>query len=212
MRGTEPVADSVKTRVFSDHKQAAAFWLENRQTRSRGPSDPRRFLAPMGRSTNDLDVEATLRSIEAGLDGINTEWHAALLVHLGWRIGIRRLRDGEHLGRAGLPTNLPGGFSARGMAERGEIFRRRLAQLGVIDAEEVAAWDRVEGQANSVAPSERPMSGWKAIAEHLGVSEITAKRWEAAGLPVHRPARGTVLAFASELNNWVRSRSDRSAA
>jgi hypothetical protein len=57
---------------------------------------------------------------------------------------------------------------------------------------------------------EEPLSGWKAIAGHLGMSVRGAQRLEENGLPVHRPAgggrraKGTVFAFPSQLNDWVR--------
>ena len=54
------------------------------------------------------------------------------------------------------------------------------------------------------------LTGWKSIALHLGVSEITAKRWRRAGLPVHKPAGRSVLAFREELNAWIRRRPDES--
>lgn len=56
----------------------------------------------------------------------------------------------------------------------------------------------------------RLLAGWKAIAQHLGVSVVTAKRWRRAGLPVHTPAGRSVLAFTVEINNWVRVRSTSS--
>lgn len=52
--------------------------------------------------------------------------------------------------------------------------------------------------------------GWKRIAAHLGVSERSARRWEAAeALPVHRQqhdTRSTVFAYAGELDRWLESR------
>ncbi|WP_157370677.1 hypothetical protein [Vulgatibacter incomptus] len=56
---------------------------------------------------------------------------------------------------------------------------------------------------------ERPMAGWKAIAEHLGISEVTAKRLVARGLPIHRPADGTVFAFPAAINKWIRGADKR---
>jgi len=51
--------------------------------------------------------------------------------------------------------------------------------------------------------------GWKAVAGHLQVSVRTAQRWERmASLPVHRPAHGSVFAFAAELDAWAASYSD----
>lgn len=48
--------------------------------------------------------------------------------------------------------------------------------------------------------------GWKDIAAYLKVSERTARRWEANGLPVKRPnpeQRSTVFAWPQELDEWV---------
>jgi hypothetical protein len=48
--------------------------------------------------------------------------------------------------------------------------------------------------------------GWKEIAAYLKVSERTARRWEANGLPVKRPnpeQRGTVFAWPQDLDEWV---------
>ena len=51
------------------------------------------------------------------------------------------------------------------------------------------------------------LRGWKMIAQHFGVDERTAKRWEAQrGLPVHRvpgEARAPVFAYTDELTAWV---------
>ena len=53
----------------------------------------------------------------------------------------------------------------------------------------------------------RRLGSWKEIAAHLGRSERTVKRWEAErGLPVHRLpgiGRGSVYAFASEVDDWL---------
>jgi hypothetical protein len=51
------------------------------------------------------------------------------------------------------------------------------------------------------------LDSWKEIAAHLGRSERTVKRWEAErGLPVYRVpggGRGSVYAFAAELDEWL---------
>ncbi|MEO1028759.1 MAG: tetratricopeptide repeat protein [Pseudomonadota bacterium] len=53
--------------------------------------------------------------------------------------------------------------------------------------------------------------GWKRIANYLGCSERTARRWEHdVGLPVHRQmheTQSTVYAHSTELDQWLRSRS-----
>jgi len=50
------------------------------------------------------------------------------------------------------------------------------------------------------------LNSWKAIANYLGRSERTARRWEAEeGLPVHRQMHQTsasVYAYASEIDAW----------
>ena len=57
------------------------------------------------------------------------------------------------------------------------------------------------------------LTSWKAIANHLGCSVRTARRWEAQeSLPVHRhmhSAQATVFAFKAELDAW---RSDTAVA
>lgn len=51
------------------------------------------------------------------------------------------------------------------------------------------------------------LRSWKAIANYLGCSVRTARRWEAEeGLPVHRlmhKTQGTVYAYAAELDQWL---------
>lgn len=194
--------------VFRSAADAAQFWLECRLGPRRvSASDPLAMLAMRGRSTSALDHEATLRQVERALQGIHREWWAPVLVHLGWRVGWRRLQDGTHLRRAGLPTELPAGFSRRGLAARAEQFRRALAEVGIVDRDEIRAWDAVEqGRATGEAEPavERPIAGWKAIAAWLGCDESTAKRYERRdGLPVHRRG-GSVWAFPSELAAWLR--------
>ena len=59
-------------------------------------------------------------------------------------------------------------------------------------------------------PNEDPIESWKEIATYLKRDVRTAKRWEKSeGLPVHRQmhqARGSVFAYASELEAWKSSR------
>src|SRR5690348_12274344 len=56
----------------------------------------------------------------------------------------------------------------------------------------------------------RILNSWKEIAGYLGRGVRTVQRWEAQlGLPIHRPAgkdHSAVLAFASELDQWLGSR------
>jgi len=52
------------------------------------------------------------------------------------------------------------------------------------------------------------LSGWKEIAQHLHCGVRTVQRWEAEGLPVHRPSphrRSHVIAHSDELERWVRT-------
>jgi len=62
---------------------------------------------------------------------------------------------------------------------------------------------------NGDAPPDQRLSGWKEIAAFFGKDERTVKRWEVLrGLPVHRlpgVGRGTVYAFAGELDLWLKS-------
>ena len=61
----------------------------------------------------------------------------------------------------------------------------------------------------------RILNSWKEIANFLGRGMRTVQRWEAQlGLPVHRPAgkdHSAVLAFSSELDQWLDSRPVRFA-
>jgi hypothetical protein len=61
----------------------------------------------------------------------------------------------------------------------------------------------------------RILNSWKEIANYLGRGVRTVQRWEAQlGLPVHRPAgkdHSAVLAFSSELDQWLDSRPVRFA-
>src|SRR5689334_23120920 len=62
----------------------------------------------------------------------------------------------------------------------------------------------------------RILNSWKEIANYLGRGVRTVQRWEAQlGLPVHRPAgkdHSAVLAFSSELDQWLDSRPIRFGA
>ncbi len=64
-------------------------------------------------------------------------------------------------------------------------------------------------------PERRILNSWKEIANYLGRGVRTVQRWEAQlGLPVHRPAgkdHSAVLAFSSELDDWLNSRPVRQA-
>ena len=62
-------------------------------------------------------------------------------------------------------------------------------------------------------PSARILNSWKEIASYLGRGVRTIQRYEEKlGLPVHRPAgteRSAVLAFADELERWLRNTPSR---
>ena len=62
-------------------------------------------------------------------------------------------------------------------------------------------------------PSTRILNSWKEIASYLGRGVRTIQRYEEKlGLPVHRPAakdRSAVLAFADELERWLRNTPSR---
>jgi hypothetical protein len=56
------------------------------------------------------------------------------------------------------------------------------------------------------------LTGWKAIAAHMGAGVRTAQRWEHLGLPVYRPvgdARGPVMAYTEDLEGWIRTRREK---
>jgi len=50
------------------------------------------------------------------------------------------------------------------------------------------------------------LTGWKEIANYLGMVVRTLQRYEVAGLPIHRPSggsKGSVVAVRSELDAWI---------
>jgi hypothetical protein len=62
----------------------------------------------------------------------------------------------------------------------------------------------------------RILNSWKEIAAYVGRGVRTVQRWETQlGLPVHRPAgkdHSAVLAFSSELDEWLNRRPLRSSS
>lgn len=70
-----------------------------------------------------------------------------------------------------------------------------------------------DGSSVASQPSTRILNSWKEIASYLGRGVRTIQRYEAQfGLPIHRPAakeRSAVLAFADELEHWLRSTPSR---
>ena len=71
------------------------------------------------------------------------------------------------------------------------------------------------GNSNNALPQppSRILNSWKEIASYLGRGVRTIQRYEEKlGLPVHRPAgteRSAVLAFADELERWLRNTPSR---
>lgn len=67
-----------------------------------------------------------------------------------------------------------------------------------------------ETPSRSTPPPDDRLDSWKEIANYLGRTERSVRRWEATeGLPVHRlqhDKRGSVYAFRSELDAWRTSR------
>ena len=65
----------------------------------------------------------------------------------------------------------------------------------------------------SEQPPEAPLDSWKEIASYVKRDVSTVQRWEKReGMPVHRHVhdrRGSVYAFASELDAWLQSRRPR---
>ncbi len=59
------------------------------------------------------------------------------------------------------------------------------------------------------------LNGWKEIAAHLGRGVRTVQRWESLGLPIRRPKRkdrSAVVAFAQEVDDWLRSATIRAGS
>lgn len=213
--------------IRSAESLAAEFWLEHRlgaHAKSLTNYVPADNIH--GRSTSALDVEETVQRIERAAQVIAAPWRWAVLVALGWRCGRRQLP--EMLRRAQLPEAVPMGFGPRQVAARGAELRESLIGLGVVDrgparaaerlAAAVAAGGYEQGgvqapeRAEEAEMSERPIVGWKAIAEELGVSRNTAKRLaarEETPLPILRPSgseKGSVvMALPSALSGWLRS-------
>lgn len=203
-------------------QEAAAFWLEHRAgPRHQSVNAPERLHLPhgRGRSLPTVDVEHTVGLVERALLTIPVEWRAVTVVSLGWRLGVRRLRDPRpdgaepYLARAGLSTSLPRGLCRYALRHWAEQFRAALIEVGLADGELADDYDappsaRAFTVEERVAnEGEKPLRGWKAVASFFdGASERTVQSWaEKHGLPVHRPAGpgGVVLAFPSELTRWV---------
>jgi hypothetical protein len=50
----------------------------------------------------------------------------------------------------------------------------------------------------------KALTSWKEIAQYLDTSVRTAHRWKDKGMPVHTSARGAPLAYADELDEWLK--------
>lgn len=62
--------------------------------------------------------------------------------------------------------------------------------------------------------SVRTFQSWKEIAQYVGRGVRTVQRWEAFGLPVHRPAgreRSAVFAMEHELDAWMQQTKTQSS-
>src|ERR1700754_2979417 len=74
----------------------------------------------------------------------------------------------------------------------------------------------VQNSTDSERPLEDRLNSWKEIAVYLKRDVTTVQRWERReAMPVHRHLHdrmGSVYAFRPELDEWVRSRSLRSAS
>jgi phage terminase Nu1 subunit (DNA packaging protein) len=57
----------------------------------------------------------------------------------------------------------------------------------------------------STVPSQKLLTSWKKIAAFFGKGVRTVQRWEAIGLPIHRPGddKRIVVADPRELNAWA---------
>src|SRR5216684_5296197 len=68
----------------------------------------------------------------------------------------------------------------------------------------------VSSSALSDRSAEAPLDSWKEIATYVKRDVSTVQRWEKReGMPVHRHVhdkRGSVYAYSSELDAWLRSR------
>jgi hypothetical protein len=239
-------------RRFASEGLAARFYLETRAICRRSLTDYER-RAGCPRSEGDaedralrgilpVDAQATHRAIERALVGFPAEWRGVLLVCLGWGALVEPPEDEPAKGIrhpswfAKIDPPLPAswcrlpeeGLTRHHLWTRRQQFRAALAREGVLDAEEVEAWERVEAgkydDGGPVAPgpgdddgggemaeAEKPLVGWKAIAGYLGCSVSTAQRYEAEGMPVCRVGK-LVRVFPSTLRVWLDGQRERATA
>lgn len=206
----------------SGESAACAFYLEHRQ----GPRRASLSLGVVpGRSLSSIDIEGTVQEIELAIEAaLPREWRGATVIAAGWGLGVVRLRSGVYLRRAGLADDLPPELEQRSVPEASRVLRRRVTMLReeLIArrlVERGAANDSEEGRAplQGFAPTpeaaiatDRPLVGWKVIADFLGVGVATARRWnERFGMPVMQPGpMCLVSAFPSALREWQSAQVD----
>lgn len=187
-------------RGVSAEADACRFYLEHRPgPQRRSPSIPSE--QPPARALHGVDFEGTCQLIERCIEAaLPREWRAVVVVALGWHLSARQVREGPWLRRAGYEGAVPRGWSSSSLDRRAADLRAELVARGLIDRETAAAVAAVEEGAMLV-------TGWKAIGDHLGVSEATARRWRRErGLPVRQPIPGgAVIAYVADLDEWLRT-------
>lgn len=205
----------------SAEEEAISFYLEHRLgRRAQSPAAPDRLAMPRGRgrALSPVDVEATIRRIDRAIAIVPETWRPAVLVAIGFRLGVARLRAASpgggmpYLERAGYAYELPRGLSASALRRWREHVRGALTDAGLIDRETARAVNAVAATSSARsltseemmrAVGEQPLRSWKAIAAWLGVSERTARDYAARrGMPVCAVAGG-VYAFPSQLAEWI---------
>jgi hypothetical protein len=61
-----------------------------------------------------------------------------------------------------------------------------------------------QGQGGIVSSQADILSSWQQVADYLGVSIKTAKRWDKADpMPIKRPRRGVVITSRAALQKWI---------
>lgn len=196
----------------SGEAAACAFYLEHRhgpRSRSASDADPERLIG--GRTLHGIDFEETVQRIELAIKAaLPREWRAAVVVSLGWRVGVTGLRSGVWLRRAGFSERLPPGLSRHTLASRCRDLREVMIARGLIAKEGTMEMERVEREeeAARVVVRDEELVGWGPIAQALGVSERTAQRYEKElGLPVGRLAPGAQPRVSrSEIEAWKAAR------
>jgi len=200
-------------RTFADEAHACRWWLGSRD-KSKGS-----LLDHIpGRSTSPVDVDATLRAIDRAICTLPLEWRGVTVVNAGWRRGVDALKDPApddggppHLERAELPwtwRGWPAGLAEASLRLRRQQLLAALVTVGVVERHgHVDAAPVLVVQRSEEDRVEKPLHGWKVIADALGVSEDTAQLWaDEEGLPVVRGKRRRVFALPSQLQDWMERR------